>query len=749
MSVFGEQRDKGKLLESTSAKVSVSTPEIKAAGVTVDVNPLNLSEKEEKLTVKRYEQRTGLDGFVGEEYDISLGTRHYLRAPVTVTFPYDALAATDRRVCVLHYDSDHEMWIPQSCEVDKSSYTVSAKLTSLSPVRVVYFDKDYDGALYYIENKGHSNATLQVSYSYWDIIKNTSLEPAKIIAQDYIMSGSTVSSAKQIINQGGQAVGQLNTYYTLFGGFADTLYTSINVLAPAGGMLSNVTDKASKGLAVVSLAIAASQLAFDLANTDPATPPNQAAVNLYKNFASNAGALYGYCAGYSSVALSAGFFGVAVFGYALDTLVEEAQTIQKETVEAVFDAYYNDISTFTDRDMYNIFVDAYWDAWQNNRDSKEGMDYAIKQVKDAIDSRAEIFWDDIYKGGSDALSFAVAEAGVKTYYTPTVAQRSELTSRFKRDLLTRFNDSIVPWINDFMLSRIQDALYSALFKAVEQYNIYHTVQLQEIMPDDVEGECKYQMCPIRFGYDGDFVYSEHPEEWQLTAPEGKDEWAAKQDFTLFAYIWAGAPDKVFLFDAWDEEKRFGEHILSETLSLKGEEDGYLTLIDLSPAGGDGPFKSFKAYDKEITDPSMIFFFVGTMIEDSISAADSIEMESLGGGKYSFVVPAYDIKYTAQYNDYIWSMSDATFTGTMNQDMTSGTFELTGGLTSKISWTYYDSSLINTRSADNVKITADIKPSTHLEGNLLITFKIKYDEVNDDSSRQETEYENSFTICPIR
>jgi hypothetical protein len=722
--------DKGRREEAQTVSVGIDNPVVSAAGVTVNVNELNLTDGDTTLTVQRYEQKLGEDGFLGVEYDIALGNRHYLRAPLTVTLPYDANAARGSEVCVLHYDSDYGEWIPQETELNAETGTVSVKLTSLSPVRLVYFNKDYSRSLYYIANNGHSNATLEVSYNYWTHIKNTPREPARIVAQDYITNGNTISSTQWLNQAGDAAISSVNTYYTLFGALADTVYASVNTLATAGGAVKNVTDKASKGIGILSLTIAATQLMYDLQTKDSTGPQNETAINLYKNIATNGGTLYSFCTGYSSAALSMGFLAVAATGYMLDTLVEEAKTIQADTVEAVFDTYYSEHSTFNERDLYNIFVDAYWDAWQNNRDSQDGMDYAIQKITDAIDAHAEKFWDDVYRGGSDALTFAVADAGKNNFYTPAAEQKRELTARFKEDMFARFNSKVIPWINEFMHERMQDAIYSSLKLTADPYNRYHRVQIQEIAPEGGKEVCKYKMCPIRFGSANDFVRTEYPEEWELLAPEGDKEWAVKLDFTLLGYIMASAPDKVLLFDAWDEEKRFGGQIATETLTLTGEEAGYTTLIDLSSAGGAGSFTSFETFIREIN-PNQYRDYSGMfplLVRDSLMSAGRIEMTHLGGNKYSFTVPAFEVEgISDKILNHKSSLSSMTFTGTMDANMTTGTFEATVIPNAVCVYTYGDR--IQTAEYEGISITITMELDRNHQNSRHLTSRCVYTYLN--------------------
>ena len=576
--IFDRFKDKNRIIMEDSIDVSAEQTIVEISGITIDVNPLNLNDSSEKLTVKKYSPTVGEDGFLGEEYDISLGEEHYLLAPMTIGLPYDPDTAKDSLPCILHYDNDYDAWIPQYSQIDTKNSMVTAKLTSLSPVRLVYFDKDYQDSLYYISNADSINARFEVSYNYWSTIQGTSLEPALIIAQDYLANGNTVASTSQILHTADTAIDTLSTYSNLFGNLGEATFGALGHISDE---LKLVGDKASNSIGVVSLIITGGQLAFDLATKESTGPRNETAINLYKNLITDSGTIYGFATGYSSALFSLSFFGVALFGIGLDYAVTGAQTIQADTIKAVFDTYYSEHTSFNERDWYKIFVDAYWHAWQNDRNSQDAMDIAIKSVTDAINVHAEKFWSDIYREGSDALTFAVAEAGVRNYYTPTAEQKTELVENFKAEMFKRFNEKAIPWINEFMLERIQGAVFSSLQQATAPYNRYYRIQIQETAPEDSDEECKFQMCPIYFGTDEGFVDTPFPKQWQLLAPKEKQEWATRLDVTLLGYLMAGGPDKVFVFDAWDEDKRFGDEIETRTLSLAAQAQDYTTVIDLS------------------------------------------------------------------------------------------------------------------------------------------------------------------------
>lgn len=451
-------------------------------------------------------------------------------------------------------------------------------MTTLSPVRLVYFNKDYQDSLYYISAPGSINARFEVSYNYWTTIQGTSLEPALIIAQDYLTNGNTVSSTAQILANADQAINALSDYYNLFGNLGEA---TIGAIGHVSDGVKVVGDQVSHSIGVISLLITAGQLAFDLATKDPTGPRNETAINLYKNLIMDSGTIYGLATGYSSALFSLSFFGVALFGFGLDYAVTGAQTIQADTIESVFNTYYNEHSSFNEHDWYKIFVDAYWRAWQNDRNSQDAMDIAIKSVTAAIDAHADKFWTDIYRHGSDALTFAVAESGVRNYFTPTAEQKTELVENFKADMFKRFNQKAIPWINAFMLERVQNAVFSSLWQATVPYNQYYRIQIQETVPEDSDEECKYQMCPIYFGSAEGFVETPFPNQWQLLAPQEKSQWAIHLDVTLLGYLMAGTPDKVFIFDAWDEDKRFGDEIETRALALALQAQDYTSIIDLS------------------------------------------------------------------------------------------------------------------------------------------------------------------------
>lgn len=673
---------KGKREEIETVTVSATEPTVSLAGVTVDVNPLNLSDGDASLTVQRYEEKRSEDGFLGVEYDIDLEKKHYLQAPLKVTLPYDANSAKGSTVCILHYDKDYGEWIPQETELDSESETVSTKLTTLSPLRLVYFKDEYTDSLFYIRDSGHTYARIELRYDCWDVIKNTPLEPARIVAEDYILNGNTKTATRWLAEEGDKVIGDINTYYSMFGALADTVLSVVGTTAEQSGAVRFVTDTTSNGISVVSLTIAATQFMFDVETKDPTDPYSGVATNLYKNFATDAGTLYSFFSGYSSAALSMGFLGVSVTGYVLDSLIEEAETLKEETVSAVFDTYYNEHTSFSEEDMYKMFVDAYWSAWQDDLNSEESMKSAMKKVTDAIDVHAEEFWNVVYNNG-DALTFSIAESGKRNNYTPTADQKKELTYRFKKYLVNQFNFFTIPAIDEFMRERIQDEVCNSLWNLAKPYNVFYRVQIQEIAPDEPGATCKYQQSPIRFGSTRGFVEMDYPEEWELLAPEGEKEWAEKLDFTLFGYIQANAPNKVFLFDPWDEEKHFGDQIKTVDLDLEMEdkEGGYITLIDLSERASENLAGSYIFAEGLEQDE---FTYAGAITESL--KGTTLEIKDDGSFSITGTAKGLDLsEKTGASNDYYklkeyrTSVSGVNISGNINSSDKKGTATISGSV----------------------------------------------------------------------
>ena len=81
----------GEPLSTESATVTAENSVVTVNGVTVDANPLNLRDGAQQVTVSdcgRYELG-GDPETVCFRYDIEMGEHRQLRAPVTITIPYD------------------------------------------------------------------------------------------------------------------------------------------------------------------------------------------------------------------------------------------------------------------------------------------------------------------------------------------------------------------------------------------------------------------------------------------------------------------------------------------------------------------------------------------------------------------------------------------------------------------------------------------------------------------------------------
>lgn len=540
---------KDAVVETEKAIVSTDNASITLSGVRIDVDTLNLIDGEKELTVSRKKQSVDeASGLTSVEYDITLGEMHHLYAPLTVTVPYNNKTADDGEVVLEHYNSDYGMWIPQST-VNNGDGTVTASLTSLSPVKLVYLGKDYPTGVFYISEKDSNYAKMMVSHRYWNIIKNKPRDDAKAIVKDFLENGNTKNSmpwAENLLSPDG--IDLTNNISGIF----DELFNSVSSLTELTSMqMRFTTEKVAKGISVVGLGVALTQLGLDLYNSKG--NDSTAAANLYKNIFSSSGSLFTYMTGYGSLPFSVAFLGVAVVSFGLDYGVQTAEEYKEKVNKNIFDQYFKDYAKFDEKHWYKLFVDAYWDEWQNGTASVEGIEAAYKTVLDAIEGYSEEFWKDVFREGSDALTFAVAEAGKTNYYTPTEDQKAMYVEEFKRYMNIRFKEKVIPRIERFLLEQQQNALYASLYKLCEPFNEYYRVQVQEIAPIDSGDTCKYQEHTIRFGNESGFTLIDIPDTWTLNAPQDDDQWAVTSEFTCLSYLLAGAPDRIMLFPKDSDE----------------------------------------------------------------------------------------------------------------------------------------------------------------------------------------------------
>lgn len=628
---------KDAVVETEKAIVSTDNASITLSGVRIDVDTLNLIDGEKELTVSRKKQSVDeASGLTSVEYDITLGEMHHLYAPLTVTVPYNNKTADGGEVVLEHYNSDYGMWIPQST-VNNGDGTVTASLTSLSPVKLVYLGSNYPGGVFYISEKGTSNAKMEVSHLYWDIIKNQPREDARAIVKDFVENGNTRNSmpwAENIFSPEG--IDTTNNIYSIF----DELVNTVNSFANLTSMqIGFSTEKVSKSVSVIGLGIALTQLGMDLYNSNG--NDRTAAANLYKNIFSSSGSLFTYMTGYGSLPFSAAFVGVAVVAFGLDSGVQAAGEYKEATNRAIFDQYYRDYAIFDEQYWYKLFVETYWKEWQNGTASVEGIEAAYKTVLDAIEGYSEEFWKDVFREGSDALTFAVAEAGKTNYYTPTEEQKATYTEALRRDMHIRLRKNVLPWIEKFLLAQQQDALYASLYKLCEPFNEFYSIQVQEIAPIDSGDPCKYQEHTIRFGNESGFTLIDIPDTWTLHAPRDDDQWAVKSEFTYLSYLLAGAPDRIMLFPKDSDAIYPEDAVLTQTFTMTEK----VTVISL------GQMESMETEDEK--DEYVLLNIddvVGTYREcrDGEILRDG-ETLILGKDGNGFVLDGISFTYTSEFN----------------------------------------------------------------------------------------------------
>jgi hypothetical protein len=218
---------------------------------------------------------------------------------------------------------------------------------------------------------------MKVSYNYWSLIRGTPMEPARVVAQDYISKGNTSSSAEQLIQNGDAAINGLNTTIRCSGLWAIDLLHGKH--PRRRGRNDQERDRQGfQGHCRIVVAIAATQLAVDLSTRTRqgrASRPLSICIRPRHQL----GRALQFLHRLFLRGLLLCLFAVAVHRIHARHLVEEAQSHPGDTVEACSTPITATSPPSTSA-TGTTFSSMPTGAWQNDHGSKEGMDYAVKKV---------------------------------------------------------------------------------------------------------------------------------------------------------------------------------------------------------------------------------------------------------------------------------------------------------------------------------------------------------------------------------
>jgi hypothetical protein len=173
-------------------------------------------------------------------------------------------------------------------------------------------------------------------------------------------------------------------------------------------------------------------------------------------------------------------------------------------------------------------------------------------------------------------------------------------------------------------------------------------------------------------------------------------------------------------------------------------------LKLYSTGGTGPFTSFEVSERIDNAPYCYDHpagIVAYLILRSLSSADRIEMTRLKGNQYSFTIPAHEWEGIDEYSKCKASISSMTFAGTMDANMTTGTFEISAS--PNVTYVCMNSSCMDTSKVKDVRIAAVMEPYCLGEQNTrLLAFESAHTVVYDMEKQDSRQFlENPFIVMP--
>jgi hypothetical protein len=418
---------------------------------------------------------------------------------------------------------------------------------------------DPDGEIFGIVGSGTKEATLKVvDYARGRAVFD--LETSTQVVSDFVSSGR-VEEEKGVL---GAYIGVLSP---VVGGIEAFTHIGTGGGAFAGALGSFFGDfggKLSTNIATnagyANLLIAAVQTYDDVTTKGWQNSETGAQVykNILGNFSTIASLIRGpYVTSARAYALNLGFAAVYVFGFTLDSMVEEAKSVRSATIKAVHNAYYSAGSNFhvTDEGWYDIFANHYDEAMKNSSDPSSAFQAAYSGMQHDIEQYVTGYWT---HGENDI--FTVLEAGRRFNYDATSQEREYLNALARQDLYKRLNASVLPRIQRFMLTRFSEEAANALDKMCEPMNTRCRIRIFESQPDEFT-ERTYADYVLRFahtGVDGRVAFATG-EGWTHRLPAlDEDPTPVDVEMTVLGYLQCGGPNTLLLFkpgaDSDDPEK---------------------------------------------------------------------------------------------------------------------------------------------------------------------------------------------------
>lgn len=405
-----------------------------------------------------------------------------------------------------------------------------------------------DGEIFGIVGSGTREAAMKVlDYARGRAVFD--LETSMQVVSDFVSTGR-VEEEKGVL---GAYIGFLNPVVGGIEAFTH-IGTGGGAFAGALGFLfgdfgAKLSTNIATSAGYANLLIAAVQTYDDAMTKGP--QHRETGIQVYKNILGNVSTLSSllrgpYVTSARAYALNLGFAAVYIFGFTLDSLVEEAQNVRSATIRAVHAAYYSEGSShyITDDGWYRIFARHYDEAMKNPSDPTGAFQAAYSGMQSDIEKYVTGYWN---HGENDI--FTVLEAGRRFNYDATPKEREYLNAVARRNLYQRLNASVLPRIQRYMLTRFSEEAANALDAMCEPMNTRCRIRIFESQPDEFT-ERTYAGYVLRFahaGGDGRVAFATG-DGWTHTLPALDAEPAPVDvEMTVLGYLQCGAPNTLLLF----------------------------------------------------------------------------------------------------------------------------------------------------------------------------------------------------------
>lgn len=533
--------------DGESAIVTAEDSVVTLCGVTIDANPINLSDGSQTVQVIPEQKSTNEDTST-VIYDISMGAHRQFDAPIKLTFPCSSSPSVT--VSVEHYLDDLG-WVPLICDRNTEEGTVSVRTGSLSKLKTIEMTNAPPG-IYYVSDPGSWNSTLEISSNYMEILKNA--DPAMLKAESnrflsdpaaYAIESPSLEDTSTLEGMSA-AYDKASKLWTAMGP-AIELYTAIpldeNSQKKIVQFMGKFNPVLSNAINYVPFAMMGIQAGLDCYR-DKTLFSETAAINGYKNLLTNANGVYQLWTGYGHFGYTLTFTAVSLFSMELDAIVDAAKEEQAKNRAAVYESYYKNVRPFVPMDWYRMFEKAYWSG---KGDAHKAMDI----IKSNVDKYVNLFWTDVYDSGNDDLIFAAEAAGLRNVYmNATSKEKEELSTSMKYYVWGRIEDEVMPWISQFLEERMQEDIYKSFAPVKDVFNQTLHFDILETVDKNTSALPKYLGYTICIGSNGKPVSN-----WRLTIPDDDDltdGWEHVFDCTMYSWLSYGMPEEILIYENADD-----------------------------------------------------------------------------------------------------------------------------------------------------------------------------------------------------